>query len=105
MKTTKRIPLQFFGDPAPAPAPAPAPVPAPAPAPAPAPSPSPSPDQTLEQIAKHYEAEIAAKDKQIKDLQATIGVLCGGKPAPTPEKPDDKKGGVTISPSLKALLR
>lgn len=88
------ISLQFFADPAPDPTPAPAPDPAP----------NPSPDPSLEQITKHYEAELASRDAKIKDLQATIGVLCGGKPAPTPGEPAPKKGG-NISPTLKALLR
>ena len=86
------ISLQFFADPAPDPAPSPDPAPAPA------------PDPSLEQITKHYEAELAAKDAKIKDLQATINVICGGKPAPMPGDPAPKKGG-NISPSLKALLR
>ena len=48
--------------------------------------------------------ELASRDAKIKDLQATIGVLCGGKPAPAPGEPAPKKGG-NISPTLKALLR
>lgn len=91
--------LQFFGDPDPAPEPTPAPTPAPTPDPTPAPDP-----ETLAQITQHYQAEIAAKDKQIKDLQETIGVLCGGKPAPTPGDPAPKDGR-HISASLRALLR
>lgn len=89
--------LQFFGGPDP--------VPEPTPAPTPAPEPTPTPDpESLAQITQRYQAEIAAKDKQIKDLQETIGVLCGGKPAPTPGDPAPKDGR-HISPSLRALLR
>lgn len=87
--------LQFFGDPDPVPEPTPTPTPDPQPAPDP---------ESLAQITQRYQAEIAAKEKQIKDLQETIGVLCGGKPAPTPGDPAPKDTR-HISPSLRALLR
>lgn len=93
-RTRFYLSLQFFGDPEPDPKADPKANP----------DPKSEPDPTLEQITKHYEEQLKAKDAKIKDLQATIGVLCGGKPAPTPGDPAPKKGG-NISPSLKALLR
>ena len=85
MKQLLKLPLQFFAEPAPEP------------------EPQPEPENALAAVTRHYEEELATRDAKIKDLEATISVLCGGKPAPTPGEPE--KNTRKISPTLKALLR